>query len=74
MTKKQTTRIQMELPDSSMDRLKKLKEKTEATSYAEVTKNAYRLYERIIEISESGCTLLVKDSNGNVKEIELFYN
>lgn len=70
MTAKKTTRVQIELPNRSMDRLKELKEKTEANSYAEVTKNSYILYEKIIELSESGHIFFVKDSDGNVKEIE----
>ncbi len=69
---KETTRVQMELPETSLERLKMLKEKTEAASYAEVTKNAYRIYERIIDLTESGCTILLKDSQGNTKELELF--
>lgn len=69
---KETTRVQMELPEASIERLKTLKEKTEATSYAEVTKNAYRLYERIIELTESGHTICLKDNVGNIKELEIF--
>ena len=69
---KETTRVQMELPEASIERLKLLKDKTEAASYAEVTKNAYRLYERIIDLSESGYTLCLKDKSGNIKELELF--
>lgn len=68
-----TTRVQIELPQASMERLKALKEKTEASSYAEVTKNAFRLYERIIELAESGHTLLVRDAKGNTKEIQLLF-
>ncbi len=69
---KETTRVQMELPERSFERLKVLKDKTEAASYAEVTKNAYRLYERMIDLVESGHTLCLKDKNGNVKELEIF--
>ena len=70
---KDTTRVQIELPPASMERLRVLKEKTEATSYAEVTKNAFKLYERMIELTESGNTLLVRDPHGNVKQLELFF-
>ena len=69
---KQTTRIQLELPAASMQRLLQLKERTEATSYAEVTKNAYRLYERLIELTESGQTLCIRDQNGKVRDFEIF--
>jgi hypothetical protein len=69
---KDTTRVQMELPEKSFERLKVLKDKTEASSYAEVTKNAYRLYERMIDLVESGYTVCLKDKEGNIKELEIF--
>lgn len=69
---KETTRVQIELPPASMERLKALKDKTEASSYAEVTKNAFKLYERMIELVESGYTLQVRGKDGKVKELELF--
>lgn len=69
---KDTTRVQLELPRSSFERLNSLKDKTEAGSYAEVTKNAFKLYERIIELAESGHTFQVRDKKGQVKELELF--
>jgi hypothetical protein len=55
-----------------MDRLTLLKEKTEATSYAEVTKNAYKLYERIIELTESGQRLCVRGKDGVTRDFEIF--
>jgi hypothetical protein len=67
-----TTRIQLELPPASMERLTLLKEKTEATSYAEVTKNAYKLYERVIELAQAGQVLCVKSADGTIRELELF--
>jgi hypothetical protein len=69
---KETTRVQMELAETSLERLKTLKEKTEAASYAEVTKNAYRLYEKIINLTELGYTICLKDNKGNIKELEIF--
>ena len=62
----------MELPSSSIERLKSLKEKTEASSYAEVTKSAYRLYDWLIDLSEEGNSFLIKDEDGNIKELKLF--
>lgn len=69
---KTTTRVQMELPNKSIERLKLLKDKTEASSYAEVTKNAYRLYEKMILLAEEDNTLLIRDANGKIKEISFF--
>ena len=70
--KRATTRIQLELPPASMERLTLLKEKTEATSYAEVTKNAYRLYERLIELVESGEVLCIRGKDGKTRDVEIF--
>ena len=70
---KETTRLQIELPAASMERLKTLKEKTEASSYAEVTKNAFKLYELIIELAEGENTFLIRDKKGNTRELEVFY-
>ena len=43
---KESTRIQLELPQRAFDRVKRLKEMTEATSYAEVIRAALIHYER----------------------------
>jgi hypothetical protein len=69
---KETTRVQFELPSSSVERLKALKDKTEAASYAEVAKNALKLYERMIDLADSGQKLLIRDKKGETKELELF--
>ena len=65
-------RVQFDLPPRSMERLNTLKRKTEATSYAEVVKNALRLYEALIEETEAGKQLLIRDSNGVVSPYRLF--
>ena len=70
---KSTTRLQIELPQASMDRLRTLKEKTEAVSYAEVVRDAFKLYELMIEYAESGSAILVRDKDGNVRELRVLY-
>lgn len=70
--KRPTTRIQLELPEASMERLTLLKKKTEATSYAEVTKNAYKLYERFIELVDGGQKLCIRGKDGTIRDVELF--
>lgn len=67
-----TTRVQLELPERSYERLNVLKEKTEAASYAEVLKNALRLYENMINQVDAGKRLYLKDATGNLIEYELF--
>jgi hypothetical protein len=63
MTKK-TTRVQLELPQSSYERLKQLQERTEATSYAEVIRNALRLYEGLLKEADAGNDVVVRQANG----------
>ena len=53
-------RVQMDLPPKSLLRLKRLQEVTEASSYAEVIRNALRLYEAIVEEQENGAEIFVK--------------
>ncbi|MFL6726739.1 MAG: hypothetical protein ACJ8FS_09535 [Sphingomicrobium sp.] len=55
-----TKRIQMDLPPRSVERLKRLQELTEAASYAEVMRNALRLYEALILEAEQGNEILIK--------------
>ena len=62
---KKTTRVQLELPESSMERLKALRDKTEAASYAEVIKNSLRLYEALIKEAEGGNQVCIKNSDGS---------
>ena len=72
MQDKRTHRVQLELPQKSMSRLTELKEKTEAWSYAEVIKNALRLYEALIEEAEAGNRFQIKSSEGDTKEYVVF--
>ncbi len=65
-------RVQLDFAPKAMDRLNALKAKTEATSYAEVVKNALRLYEALIEETESGKQFLIKDETGAVAQFRLF--
>lgn len=59
-------RIQMDMPPRSVERLKRLQEVTEAASYAEVMKNALRLYEALIEEIEAGNEIMVKRGKDTV--------
>lgn len=65
-----TTRVQLELPQKSLDRLKALKETTEAASYAEVIRNALRLYESVIEEAQAGNILSIQSKDGDTKQVK----
>lgn len=57
-------RVQIDMPAKSFERLRSLMVTTEAGSYAEVMKNALRLYEGLINEIEAGHTILVRTGEG----------
>jgi hypothetical protein len=65
-------RVQLDFAPRSMARLNALKAKTEASSYAEVVKNALRLYEALIEEAENGTQFLARSKDGVVSPFRLF--
>lgn len=65
-------RVQFDLPEKSMERLQDLKEKTEASSYAEVMKNALRLYAAVVAEAEAGNSFMVREPSGVLKEYVIF--
>jgi hypothetical protein len=69
---KPTARVQFEVSSRSLERLKALKGKIEANSYAEVVKNALRLYEVLLAERENGSQFLVRDVDGNLSPLRLF--
>jgi hypothetical protein len=66
------SRVQLDLQPRTMAMLNELKEKTDAASYAEVFKNAMKLYDGIIAEIERGNTFLIRDSDGKVSEFRMF--
>ena len=72
MAERTTTRVQLELPETSMNRLRALRDKTEAASYAEVLKNALRLYEALVKEAEEGNELVIRRKNGEQAEYKVF--
>jgi len=68
----ETTRVQLEMPPQAMERLQQLKEKTEAASYAEVIRNALRLYEALIGEAERGAEFQVKGPDGVAVPYRIF--
>ena len=61
----------MDMPPKSVERLKRLQEITEASSYAEVVRNALRLYEALIAEVEDGNEIMVK-RGGAVAPLHIF--
>ncbi len=67
-----TTRVQLEMPPQAMDRLQKLKDRTEAASYAEVIRNALRLFEALVEEHEKGAEFSLKRPSGEIVQYKIF--
>jgi hypothetical protein len=66
------TRVQLDFSPRAMALLTELKEKTEAASYAEVIRNALKLYDGLITEAENGATFLVRGANGDMSPLKLF--
>ena len=69
---RQTTRVQLEMPPQAMERLQRLKDRTEAASYAEVIRNALRLFEALVEEHEKGAEFSLKRPNGETIAYKIF--
>jgi len=67
-----TTRVQLEMPPQAMERLQRLKEKTEAASYAEVIRNAVRVFEALLQEHEAGAEFALKRANGETVSYKIF--
>jgi len=67
-----TTRVQLEMPPQAMERLQRLKEHTEAASYAEVIRNALRLFEALVEEHEKGAEFSLKRADGETVAYKIF--
>lgn len=70
--KDETKRLHLTLPTKSLERLDTLVEETEATGYAEVLKNALRLYEAVIHETKNGNEIFVRHQDGVTKVYPVF--
>jgi Arc/MetJ-type ribon-helix-helix transcriptional regulator len=64
--------VQLEMPPQAMERLQKLKDRTEAASYAEVIRNALRLFEALVDEYENGSEFSLKRANGDTVAYKIF--
>ena len=67
-----TTRVQLEMPPKDMVRLQKMKDHTEAASYAEVIRNALRVFEALVDEHEKGSDFFLKRANGEIVNYKIF--
>ena len=70
---KTTTRVQFEMQPESIDRLKALRDRTEAASYAEVVRRALQLYEFVVEEADKGSELSIRsEEKGEIRYRPVF--
>lgn len=70
---KTTTRVQFEMQPESIDRLKALRDRTEAASYAEVVRRALQLYEFVVEEADKGSELSIRsEEKGEIRYRPIF--
>jgi len=67
------TRVQFDIPPRSMKILTELKDKTDAASYAEVFKNALKLYDGLVTEVERGGEFLLRSPDGTVSTFRMFF-
>ena len=67
-----TTRVQLEMPPQAMERLQRLKERTEAASYAEVIRSALLLFEALVDEHEKGSEFALKRPSGETLAYKIF--
>jgi hypothetical protein len=60
------------MPPQAMERLQRLKEKTEAASYAEVIRNALRVFEALVQEHEAGAEFSLKRTSGETVAYRIF--
>jgi len=68
---KQRHRIQFDFSANMMERLDRLKQSVDASSYAEVVRDAIRVYEWFLEQRKDGNRFLLLKKDGRLKEVEL---
>jgi len=67
----ETTRVQMDLSPSSLERLKRLKKMVEAKNYTDVMKDALRLFEWIVEEESAGSKFVIKKKDGELETVKI---
>jgi hypothetical protein len=66
------TRVQFDLSPRAVNVLNELKDKTGAGSYAEVIRNAIKLYDGLITEVENGAEFMIRNKDGSVSPFKMF--
>jgi hypothetical protein len=65
-------RVQLDLPSRAFDRLQQLKTDTEASTYAEVMKDALKLYAAAVEYQKEGSKFMIQSKDGTIAPLLVF--
>ena len=68
----QKVRVQLDLTQRAMGLLNELRRKTDATSNAEVIRDALKLYDGLITEAERGAEFLIRDKDGKLSAFRIF--
>jgi hypothetical protein len=66
-------RIQFEFPPDAVERLDRIKAETNAGSYAELVRNALRVYEWVLETEQKGFEIGVVKNDSLLKIVKFLY-
>ena len=69
----ESRRIQFEFSVEAHNRLSRLKEETDASSYAELVRNAIRVYEWVVEQEKEGNSIGIFKDGKPLKEVKFLY-
>jgi hypothetical protein len=69
----ESKRIQFEFPADAVERLDRLKLETTAGTYAELVRNALRVYEWVVDIEKKGFEVGVVKDNNLIKVVKFMY-
>lgn len=69
--KNDTVRLNLRIRASMRDQLERVKEDAQAESLTQVLRNALVLYDALLAETKNGKTLILRDEEGNEKEVLL---
>lgn len=69
--KNDTVRLNLRILASMRDQLERVKEDAQAESLTQVLRNALVLYDALLAETKNGKTLILRDEEGNEKEVLL---
>jgi hypothetical protein len=69
----ETVRLNLRISTSVRDRLERVKETAQAESLTQVIRNSLVLYDALLEQTQQGSTVILRDKEGNEREVMLVF-